>query len=82
MKKEMQNQMVQIQDESKIITQINIIPSRNHREEFLDDYYNCALCGSEMTYTHVTHFGQQVVEEEAFCPSCNIRTKQESHRLQ
>lgn len=52
------------------------------RDMFLNDYTYCPLCGDELLYTHVTHFGHQQVAEEAHCDACKIRVKQNSHSLQ
>jgi transcription elongation factor Elf1 len=51
-------------------------------EQFLEDYHNCPLCGSELMYTHVTNFAHLSVQEEAHCEPCNIRTKKDAHVLQ
>lgn len=67
--------------DSKVITEFRIVPTDSHREQFLDDYHHCCLCGSELVFTHNTNFIALDVKEEAFCPSCNIRTKQNDHRL-
>lgn len=74
-----------IMEDPQVIAQIQIrsasdIPSR--REQFLYEYHTCCLCGSELTFTHVTHFVNQEVTEEAYCYTCNIRTKKEAYRLQ
>lgn len=54
----------------------------NWTQEFLDNYQNCVLCGSELIFTHNTHFIQLSVEEEAHCSHCNVRNRKQSHRLQ
>lgn len=50
--------------------------------QFLTDYHQCCLCGTELQYTHVTNFIREEVKEEAHCPSCQVRTKEQQHRLQ
>ncbi len=52
------------------------------RTAFLDEHHSCPLCGSELLLTNVTHFVDQKVREEAFCESCNIRTRHADHSLQ
>lgn len=52
------------------------------KEQFLDDYHHCPLCGTELIYTHVTDFAYLKVNEEAHCEACNIRTKKDEHILQ
>lgn len=54
----------------------------SHLEQFLDDYLHCCLCGTELSYTHVTNFVTLEVAEEARCPSCQIRHKKDAHTLQ
>lgn len=53
-----------------------------HRELFLDNQNNCPLCGSELTQSHVTHFIELVVQEEAQCDSCKVQVRKEAHTLQ
>ena len=69
-------------EESKIIAEFHISPMANTIEQMLEDYHTCCLCGSSLDFTHVTHFVTQEVTEEAFCTSCNIRSKEDVHRLQ
>lgn len=64
---------------------VNIKPflrGANAREQFLDDYSNCPLCGSELLYTHVTKFVDNTVHEEAHCEACKIKAKNNDHFLQ
>ncbi len=51
-------------------------------EMFLDDQNNCPLCGDEMLITHVAHFLNQTVKEEAHCDACKIRVRENQHLLQ
>lgn len=64
-----------------VIAQFNIVDKPSAREQFMDEYAHCPLCGTEMVYTHVTNFIAESVKEEAFCTACNIRTKSNSHGL-
>ena len=50
--------------------------------ETVADYLHCVLCGGTLHFHHKTDFIEQVVAEEAHCPSCRVRTKQNTHRLQ
>jgi hypothetical protein len=59
---------------------VDHIPSA--REKFIEDYHFCPLCGDELLYTHNTHFADSVVKEEAQCQACNIRVKNNDHKLQ
>lgn len=71
--------------ESKIISEIDInmiISASNSAEDFIEDYNHCPLCGTELIYTHITHFLNNRVNEEAHCEKCNIKTKNNQHSLQ
>ena len=70
------------QDEPQVIADIKINVEVDAKTQFLLDYTTCCLCGTDLEFTHVTNFVHHEVVEEAYCPSCSIRTKQESHRLQ
>ena len=65
-----------------VSVQLHKMTAAEWRDEAVEDYLNCCLCGSELTFTHVTHFVRLEVEEEAHCPSCRIRAKQNTYRLQ
>jgi transcription elongation factor Elf1 len=54
----------------------------NHTERFLDEHHNCPLCGTEMLVTHVTHFIELNVKEEAHCEACKIKVRELDHLLQ
>ena len=69
------------QEEPQVIAEIHV-NQISHREQFVLEYTTCCLCGTELEFTHVTNFSHQEVIEEAYCPSCNIRAKKESHGLQ
>jgi transcription elongation factor Elf1 len=51
-------------------------------DTFLENYQNCPLCGTELLFTHVTHFVKGQATEEAHCPSCAIRVRHAEHTLQ
>ena len=68
-------------NKEKIIAEFNIV-ELNFREQYLEEYNNCILCGSELEYSHDTDFIYQVVEEKAHCPHCKIESKNQSHKLQ
>jgi hypothetical protein len=56
--------------------------AQDFKEQFLEDHFHCCLCGDELELTHVAHFVQLEVTEEAHCPSCRVRTRTVTHRLQ
>ena len=68
-------------DKAKIVHQWNIQPL-SKSESYKEDYNHCSLCGTELSFTHVTNFLIGQVEEEAECPSCQVRMKKKSHGLQ
>jgi DNA-directed RNA polymerase subunit RPC12/RpoP len=70
------------QEERTVVAEFHIESPANSQEQFLLDYYTCCLCGGELEFTHITHFVDQEVLEETRCPSCNVKTKKETHRLQ
>ncbi|MCB0342482.1 MAG: hypothetical protein H6626_05895 [Pseudobdellovibrionaceae bacterium] len=69
------------QDGPQVIAEIRIVPPRNRHEEILEEYNHCALCGTELLFTHVTNFVYMSVDEEAHCPSCSVRTIKQEHKL-
>ena len=68
-------------NKSKIVHEWNIQPI-NAAEAFKEDYNTCSLCGTELVFTHVTNFLYGQVDEEAECPSCQVRMKKQCHSLQ
>jgi transcription elongation factor Elf1 len=67
---------------SKVIAQFHIVDTISPVEQFLEDYHQCPLCGTEMVFTHVTNFVNEEVKEEAHCSPCQIRVKSNQHQLQ
>ena len=45
-------------------------------------YSHCALCGSNLHFTHVTDFARNLTQETARCPECGVKARQAMHRLQ
>lgn len=52
------------------------------REQFVEDYNTCCMCGTDLVFTHVTNFVEQTTVEEAFCECCKVRTRKADHSLQ
>jgi DNA-directed RNA polymerase subunit RPC12/RpoP len=50
--------------------------------EVVDRYTHCALCGSNLHFTHVTDFSRNLTQETARCPECGVKARQAMHRLQ
>ncbi len=61
---------------------INLVGSKEWLEESLGEHLNCVLCGDALRFKHKTDFVEQTVQEDAQCPSCNVRTRQNIYRLQ
>lgn len=51
-------------------------------EQFLMDYTTCCLCGTELMFTHVTHFVNNSVEEKTCCESCGVKHVAKTYALQ
>ena len=65
---------------------INLPPPKLDKAEWLaesvSEHFHCVLCGGELNFKHKTDFAGQTVAEDAHCPSCNVRTRQNSYTLQ
>lgn len=70
------------QELPSVSVQIHIAEATNWRQQFVEDYNTCCLCGTELYFTHVTNFSANEVTEEAFCECCRIRTRKDQHSLQ
>lgn len=69
------------QEESKIIAQIdfNLV---DYKDILLEAYTHCALCGGALEFFHVGNFIDLTMEEESYCPTCNIHSDKKTHRIQ
>lgn len=56
--------------------------SSENYEEVIADFNQCCLCGTKLKFTHKADYEQMLIQEEAFCPACSIKTKNNSHILQ
>jgi transcription elongation factor Elf1 len=65
----------------KIIAEFRITDI-NFRDQYLEEYFHCLLCGSDLEFTQNTDHTVLVVEEKAQCPHCKISTHESSHILQ
>lgn len=64
---------------------INLIPKISAKEwlaETVEEHFHCVLCGGELSFRHKTDFVAQSVVEDAHCPTCNVRNRQQNYRLQ
>lgn len=50
-----------------------------HHQQFIEAQHNCALCGTRVRL-EITKQDQRV-KEEAFCPSCGVKTRNKDHYL-
>lgn len=67
-------------EKSQVIASIDV--NVKWTDESVQDHLNCVLCGTPLRFKHKTDFVAQTVIEEAHCPCCLIRTRQNEHRLQ
>lgn len=58
------------------------IEKRAWIEESISDHLNCVLCGTELTFKHITNFADHTVSEDASCQGCRIKNRQTVHTLQ
>lgn len=61
---------------------VNLVSAKEWLEESVGDHLNCVLCGDALHFKHKTDFVEQSVQEDAQCPSCGVRTRQNLYRLQ
>jgi hypothetical protein len=54
----------------------------NSAERLVAHYNHCALCGSNLHFTHITDFNRNLTQEIARCPECGVKASQVQHRLQ
>jgi hypothetical protein len=50
--------------------------------EVVAQYSHCALCGSNLHFTHITDFSRNLTQETARCPECGIKIRRVMHKLQ
>lgn len=43
---------------------------------------SCPLCDNKLETSHTTHFVEEQVKEEIFCPQCEITNTVDYHSLQ
>ncbi|OQW47419.1 MAG: hypothetical protein A4S09_15335 [Proteobacteria bacterium SG_bin7] len=51
-------------------------------EDVIADFNQCCLCGTDLNFTHKVDYENRTIQEEAFCPACSIKTKNNNHILQ
>jgi hypothetical protein len=67
---------------STVESQLRGLSAQDWREEAIDHYLNCYLCGGKLNFSNRTDFAELTVQEESHCVHCQIRSKQQVHRLQ
>lgn len=50
--------------------------------EVVARYTHCALCGSNLHFTHITDFSRNLTQETARCPECGVKVRRAMHKLQ
>ncbi|MCB0422720.1 MAG: hypothetical protein KDD61_17100 [Bdellovibrionales bacterium] len=68
-------------EESKIIAQIDF-NNIDYKEMALYAYNHCDLCGGPLEFFHVGNFMDLTMEEEKYCPTCNIHSDKTWHKIQ
>lgn len=51
-------------------------------QDILSRYTHCAICGSNLHFSHVTDFSRNLTQETARCPECGIKVRAAVHKLQ
>ncbi|KHD89721.1 MAG: hypothetical protein OM95_01200 [Bdellovibrio sp. ArHS] len=51
-----------------------------HRE-FIISQNNCILCGTVLELKHIADRATDEIKEEAFCPHCEVKTRNKTHVL-
>lgn len=51
-----------------------------HRD-FIIAQNNCVLCGTVLELRHLVNLDEGQVKEEAYCPCCEIRTRNKNHTV-
>ena len=54
----------------------------SNTQDLVERYMHCAICGSNLHFTHVTDFVKDLTYESARCPECGIQVRKVMHRLQ
>lgn len=52
-----------------------------HHREFIISQNNCILCGTVLELKHIADRESSEVKEEAFCPQCEVKTRNRTHIL-
>lgn len=60
----------------------NLLGAFGSVQEVVSRYLHCAICGSNLHFTHITDFSRNVTEENAKCPECGIKAQRSLHKLQ
>ena len=54
----------------------------DYHMEYIEMQDNCSLCGSQLKVETQSYSGSDTIKEEAYCPSCKIKTRVKSHTVQ
>lgn len=61
----------------KLLEKQHLINTSARKESAL-----CPVCDKALETTHTTHFSEEQVKEEVFCPQCEITNTVDYHNLQ
>jgi hypothetical protein len=51
------------------------------QQEFINAHSNCVLCGTVLEIQLIRLDQEQSIKEEAFCPTCDVKTRAKTHSL-
>lgn len=54
----------------------------SNQRDFIIAQNNCILCGTVLELKHLTDNEHGEIKEEAFCPACEVKTRNRVHALQ
>lgn len=63
-------------------SQLKTMSAADWRQQCLEEYLNCVLCGQDLNFSHIANFSTLEVEEEAHCLACKVRARKDHYVLQ
>lgn len=51
------------------------------QKAFVDDHSHCTLCGTVLDLQHVLRPEKPEIEEKAYCPKCDMKTRTREYPL-
>ncbi len=53
----------------------------DNQETFVQNQNHCILCGETLELHHIQDRDQNLIHEEAFCPSCEVKARDKIYNL-